>query len=281
MITDAEGIQFLQWCLPTLRLRWSGFRKVRRQVYKRLNRRLKELGLAGVEEYRSYLAAHPAEWSVLDTLCWISISRFYRDMGVFQYVEREVLSQLATMVVTSGEEEVRCWSAGCASGEEPYTLAILWRHRLAGQFPTLRLSIVATDIDTRAIQRAERGCYPASSVKELPEEWRVQAFVPSEEGFCIRQEYREMVTFLRQDIRETAPDGSFHLILCRNLVFTYFDDTLQRETLRRITERLVSGGALVVGKLEELSGENWGVAPWSKHTGIYRKLPTRTRNREC
>jgi hypothetical protein len=66
VITDAKGIQFLQWCLPTLRLRWSGFRKVRRQVYKRLNRHMKELGLAGVEEYRSYLAVHPAEWSGLE-----------------------------------------------------------------------------------------------------------------------------------------------------------------------------------------------------------------------
>ena len=79
MIADAEGVQFLQWCLPRLRLRWLGFRKVRRQVYKRILRRLKELGFSGVDEYRSYLEGHPAEWAVLEALCWISISRFYRD----------------------------------------------------------------------------------------------------------------------------------------------------------------------------------------------------------
>ncbi len=89
-ITDADGVQFLQWCLSRLRLRWPGFRKVRRQVYKRLHRRLQELGLSSVAEYRSYLEEHPTEWAALDALCWIPISRFYRDKGVFQYVERRL-----------------------------------------------------------------------------------------------------------------------------------------------------------------------------------------------
>ncbi|MBI3303981.1 MAG: chemotaxis protein CheR, partial [Deltaproteobacteria bacterium] len=117
-ITDADGVQFLQWCLPRLHLRWPGFRKVRRQVYKRLRRRLQDLGLSGVDEYRSYLEGHPAEWTALDASCWISISRFYRDKGVFQYVEREVLWQLAQRAVADGASEVCCWSAGCAAGEE-------------------------------------------------------------------------------------------------------------------------------------------------------------------
>jgi chemotaxis protein methyltransferase CheR len=273
IITDAEGIQFLQWCLPRLRLRWPGFRKVQRQVYKRLHRRLQELGLSGVAEYRAYLEDHPAEWAALDALCWISISRFYRDRGVFQYLEREVLGQLAQRAVTAGESEVRCWSAGCAAGEEPYTLAILWKHCFAAQFPTLGMQIVATDVDPQAIHRAELGCYPASSLKELPVEWRAQAFVLSDKGFCLKPEYQGMVTFFVQDVRETVPDGPFHLILCRNLVFTYFDDTLQRETLHTITERLVPGGTLVIGALEVLPEGVWGLEPWAKKLGVYRKSP--------
>ncbi len=82
-----------------------------------------------------------------------------------------------------------------------------------------------------------------------------------------------MVTFFVQDLRETAPDGPFHLILCRNIAFTYFDDALQKETLHTITERLVPGGALVIGALEALPGGVWGLEPWAKKLGVYRKSP--------
>jgi len=274
MIRDPDGVQFLQWCLPRLRLRWPGFRKVRRQVYKRLNRRLQDLQLSGLDEYRAYLEHHPTEWAILDTLCWISISRFYRDKGVFQYLVREVFPHLAQLVLANAETELRGWSAGCAAGEEPYTIALLWRHTLAAQFPTLGVRIVATDIDPHALRRAERGCYPAGSLKDLPKEWLAQAFVPTEEGLCLRPDYRERVTFVQQDIREAAPAGPFHLTLCRYLVFTYFDDALQREALQRMTERLVPGGALVIGALETLPEGVSGLESWSKRqAGVYRKVP--------
>jgi chemotaxis protein methyltransferase CheR len=274
VIRDPNGVQFLQWCLPRLHLRWPGFRKVRRQVYKRLNRRMQELQLSGLDEYRSYLENHPTEWALLDTLCWISISRFYRDKGVFQYLERDVFPHLAQSALSNAEKELRCWSAGCAAGEEPYTLTMLWRHTLAARFPTLGMRIVATDIDPHALRRAERGCYPSGSLKDLPQEWLARAFVPAGEEYCLRPDYRETVTFLQQDIRETAPAGPFHLILCRYLVFTYFDDALQQETLRRMTQRLVPGGALVIGVLETLPEGVSGLESWSKRqVGVYRKIP--------
>ena len=211
MIRNPDGVQFLQWCLPRLHLRWPGFRKVRRQVYKRLNRRMQDLQLSGLAAYRAYLENHPTEWAILDTLCWISISRFYRDKGVFQYLAREVFPQLAQVALSNAEKELRCWSAGCAAGEEPYTLVMLWRHTLAAQFPTLGVRVVATDIDPHALRRTERGCYPASSLKDLPKEWLAPAFVPTEEGLCLRPDYREAVTFLRR-IREVIEEPSRLLI---------------------------------------------------------------------
>lgn len=268
---DPEGVLLLQWALPKLRLRWPGFRKVRRQVYKRIDRRLKELGLAGVPEYRSYLESRPEEWSALDSLCWISISRFYRDTRVLQFLEETVLSQLAQRALAVGEKNLRCWSIGCAAGEEPYTLAVLWRLGLAPQFPTLSVWILATDADPQAVERAQKGCYPASSLKDLPEKWRSQAFVPSEGGFCVKAEYREPVSFLVQDIRRAAPDGLFHLILCRNVAFTYFDDELQRETLHKITERLAPGGALVIGSTEVPPQGAPGLEVWDQKLGVYRR----------
>jgi chemotaxis protein methyltransferase CheR len=79
------------------------------------------------------------------------------------------------------------------------------------------------------------------------------------------------VTFLVQDIRETAPERLFHLILCRNLAFTYFDATLQRETMQRISDRLASGGALITGNLESIPDGSWKVQPWLTRLGVYRK----------
>ena len=244
---------------------------MRRQVYKRINRRLQELGLLSVAAYRVYLEDHPGEWPALEGLCRIGISRFYRDRSVFQHLEHEILPQLAQLVIARREGEIRCWSAGCAGGEEPYTLAIIWRHRLAMQFPTLHLRIVATDIDSQAIRRAEHGCYRTSSIKDLPTEWRTQAFVTTADELCLKNEYRASVTFMVQDIREQGPEGLFHLILCRNLVFTYFDEALQRKTLQRLTDRLAPGGALVIGKIESLPDGFCGLQPWSTRLGVYRK----------
>jgi chemotaxis protein methyltransferase CheR len=271
MISDAQGVQFLQWSLPRLHLRWRGFRKVRRQVYKRISRRLEELALPGVEAYRMYLEDHPEEWPTIDALCRIGISRFYRDRSVFEHLEHEVLPELVQTLAARGEDEIRCWSAGCAGGEEPYTIAIIWRDCLAMRFPGLRLKVLATDSDPQAICRAERGCYRVSSVKDLPAERRAGAFVTIAGELCIKDAYRSDVTFSVQDIREQTPEGPFHLILCRNLVFTYFDEALQRKILQTLAEKLAPGGALVIGKLEWLPDGQWGIQPWPTRLGVYRK----------
>ncbi len=269
---DSEGVRFLQWCLPKLRLRWPGFRKVRRQVYKRIDRRMKQLGLPDVAHYRTYLDTYQEEWSILEKLCWISIARFFRDKQVFQYLEEEVLPDLAQQAGSVAHAELRCWSIGCASGEEPYTVAILWRLRLAAKFPTLGLRILATDVDPQALQRAETGCYQHSSLKDLPADWLRVAFGVSAEGFRVKPEYRESVTFRQQDIRNSVSEESFHLILCRNLVFTYFDEELQRTTLREITKRLLSGGALVIDNTESLPEQLEELQPWDQKMGVYRKV---------
>lgn len=278
MTTDSEKVEFLQWCLPKLHLRWPGFRKVRRQVCKRISGRLQELGLPTLEAYRAYLENHPDEWVVLDSLCWINISRFYRDRGVFDHLANEILPRLAERVVRDRQSEILCWSAGCAAGEEPYGLSIIGKNRLAMEFPHLRLRIVATDIDPAAIRRAERGCYRASSVKDLPAHWQAEAFVPIGDELCLKSEYRTSVTFVLQDIRERVPEGSFHLILCRNLVFTYFDEVLQKKTMQRLSGTLAPGGVLVIGSLESLPEGPWGIQPWPKRLGVYQKTPQTQRD---
>jgi chemotaxis protein methyltransferase CheR len=269
-MTDQECIQFLQWAMPRLGLRWPGFRKVRRQVHKRINRRLKELGLTRISDYRAYLETHPSESSVLDSFCRISISRFYRDRGVFDRLRDEVLPELAVMVRNQGKHHVRAWSAGCASGEEPYTLSILWNECVQPMFPGLQLHQVATDVDEQVLRRAREARYPASSLKDLPSGWRKTAFAPAGTEYVLRPDFRLHVEFQQQDLRNDAPTGSFHLVLCRNLVFTYFASELQRQVLQRILEHTIPGGFLVVGKQEVVPERAAGLLPHNATLGIYR-----------
>src|SRR5262249_55626720 len=144
---------------------------------KKLNERLRELGLPDIAAYRDRLEAHPQEWAVLDALCRITITRFHRDRGVFDHLRRVVLPGLAQRASKRAAEAVRCWSAGCASGEEPYTLRILWERGLPAEHARAQLWIVATDIDARLLERAREGRYPASSLKELPRELLETAIV--------------------------------------------------------------------------------------------------------
>lgn len=268
---DAACVDFLQGVLPTLRMRWPGFRKVRRQVCKRLGRRLPALGLADLDAYRIYLDAHPDEWDVLDAMCRITISRFYRDRGVFDRLRTTWLPALAQYAVERSETTLRCWSAGCASGEEVYTLKLLWLHDLQPRFPHLDLRLTATDAGATMLERARRGCYPKGSLKELPDAWIQAAFSHADDDYCIRPAFRDGIDWQEQDIRRTTPDGPFDLILCRYLVFTYFDDPLQRACLARLAECLAPHGLLVLGQHEALPEDAAGFTALDEHDRMYQK----------
>ena len=246
---DADCICFLQWALPRLGLRWAGFRRVRRQVCKRLSRRLVALGLEGVLDYRALLGTDPAEWGRFDGLCRVSVSRFFRDRWIWESLAGELLPRLTAQALARGGDRLRAWSAGCASGEEPYTLALLFA--LAQPPVRCGLEIVATDADPGLLGRARRACYARSSLRELPASWRA-AFAPSEDGLCLRAEYHSMVRFQEQDLRRDHPPGPFDLILCRNLAFTYFASSRQAEIARCLLGLLVPGGLLLLGSHESL-----------------------------
>jgi chemotaxis protein methyltransferase CheR len=256
-----------------LGLAWHGFRlrRIRRRVYGRIEERIRQLALPDIGAYRTYLEGDPGEWAVLDSLCWIPISRFYRDKAVFQFLERPVLHALASKAIERGETELRCWSAGCAAGEEPYTVAMIWQLRVAAGFPTLRLRVVATDIDPAMISRARAGCYPAYSVKDVPADIAARGFLTSPGGSCVRDEFRRDVELVEQDIRRVMPDGGFHLILCRNLVLTYFEETLQRDLVERVIERLLPSGVVIFGHTESIPAGVRGLEPWSVRLRIYRR----------
>lgn len=250
-VRDEECVPFLQWALPRLGLSWSGFRKVRRQVCRRISRRMDELGIADAVSYRSHLEEHSDEWAHLDRLCRITISRFWRDRAVFDALRDVVLPALGPTT--------RCWSAGCASGEEPYSLV------LAAAEAEVAVEVLATDVDPVLLERARRACYEGSSLRDLPADTRAAAF---EDG-CLRPEHREHVSFRLHDVRVGPPPGSFDLVLCRNLAFTYFAKSSQRSVSASLHASLRPGGALVVGSHE--APPAGAFEPWLPGLGVWRR----------
>ena len=304
--SERDCIALLQWALPHLNHRWEGYRRVRRQICRCIAARIQALGLPDVAAYRTRLEEDPAEWTALRFCLRVTVSRFFRDQGMFHALAQSILPALAEMAnkaprrkqrdincaftirwlsaslrpkgrgikpaeIKSGAETLRAWSAGCASGEEPYSLSLLWTFALQARWPGLRLSILATDIDEGMLRRAEMACYPASSLKEAPSNWLEPAFVRDNGRFCLHPELRVPVRFLRQDLCEELPDGSFHLILCRNLAFTYFAEPLQQEIARGLLERLIPGGCLILGAHERLPAGSGSIAAKGQTAGIYWK----------
>jgi chemotaxis protein methyltransferase CheR len=267
-VSDRECIELLQWALPKLELRWPGFRNVRGQVCKRIAARASELGLGSLPEYRRRLEVDAAEWRELDAACHVTISRFYRDHAIFDALRERILPDLAALANARGDRALRVWSAGCASGEEPYTIAIAWHLEIESRFSPMELDLVATDCDDAVLERAARGCYQSSSLREVPDALRV-AFEARDALYCVRPEMRRGVAFVRGDVRTNAPPGPFHLVLSRNVAFTYFDETSQRAFASLARERLVPGGVLVVGCHESLPTGAIGFTPDSRGRCAY------------
>jgi chemotaxis protein methyltransferase CheR len=271
-VRDADCTTFLQWALPKLELRWTGFRKVHGQVCKRLKRRMRDLGLDEFAAYRSRLDADPQEWRILDQCCRISISRFFRDRGVFDALRKRVLPEIASRAKRE-QRNARCWSAGCASGEEAYTLKILWDLEVAISCPGVALSIIATDLDETVLRRAREGCFKEGNLRELPKNLAADAFDREGDRFFVRPQFRKGVTFLRQDMRAEAPSGPFDLVLCRYVAFTYFAPALQQKLLTRLLQTLLPHGYLAIGTHERLpEGAAWTLAASADVPQIFQVL---------
>jgi RNA 3'-terminal phosphate cyclase (ATP) len=272
LIKDPELIGFLQWCLPKLQLRWSGFRKVRGTLRKRLTRRLQQHGLNSLTEYRQLLGSDPAEWATLDAACRIPISRFYRDRAVYELLASDILPDCATQAGNRSDDIINVLSAGCASGEEPYSVSLIWHTRVAQSFSGCKIQIVAVDVDESMLKRAHVACYSSTALRELPRDLVDHAFQLRRGVHCLKHRYGNSVQFKKCDLRQSVPAGPFDLILCRNTAFTYFDEASQICLASKLKRALRPGGYLVIGAHETIpdSDDNKFTQPWLGRP-IFRK----------
>jgi chemotaxis methyl-accepting protein methylase len=211
--------------------------------------RMRARGVNGYGEYARLLDRDAAEYEkLLDTLT-INVTKFYRNKETWDAISRKVLPDLWTR--TSGH--LRCWSAGCASGEEPYTLAILLAEyaRKHGNAPATRVD--ATDFDRRSLERATAGEYGIAAFDELPADLTRKYFTGTGTR-TVSPAIRAMVRFQRHDITlEPAPNPPYDLIMCRN-VLIYFDRDTQQRLVAGFVDALKMRGYLVLGRAETLFG---------------------------
>jgi chemotaxis protein methyltransferase CheR len=232
---------------------------------------MRDLSLVNYSAYRARLEDDPSEWRVLDECCHITISRFFRDIGIFEVVRRRLLPDIAARAKREGRD-AQVWSAGCASGEEAYTVKILWDFEVATAYPGIALSIVASDVDQTMLARAREGCFEPTSLQDLPPTLIEQGFDLLDSCYCIKPEHRKGIEFLDQDLRTETPAARlFDLILCRYVAFTYFAVPLQRKVLASMLKRLRPQGFLVIGTHEQLPGDVPGLAALDNAPKIFQK----------
>src|SRR6056297_365709 len=243
-MSDNDGVEFLQWALPKCGYKWSGFRKPRSQVLKRVRERMHQLEIrGGYKNYRQYLKDNPEEWKVFERFCYISISKFFRDRKLWDYIRDEILSEYLSRNKSGNPVEI--WSAGCCNGEEPYSVSIIAEQLIGKPAVRANLRILASDRVDELLTRSQIGRYPASALKELTDEELNTYFrkVDSDgsDEYKINQELANPVEFEKRDIREALPGREFDIVCCRNLMFTYFKKEEVKEFLNKLNPILKPG----------------------------------------
>jgi len=238
---------FLREVAPSFGLQWRPFK--RRGIERRVKNRIAQIGLSHFEEYLEKTKTDPEERNQLLKILKVTISRFFRDQEVFQAIGYSIIP---TLLKEKNKKDFKIWSIGCASGEEPYSLSILWKEKFEKIWPQIHLSILATDIDENLLERAKGGGYKKSSLKEASEDVLKNYFKVDKGLYILDQAVRKCIEFKRHDIIHEEPFSGMDMILCRNLAFTYFSKESQMDLLKKIAGSLREKGYLVIGKDEPL-----------------------------
>ena len=218
-------------------------------MLRRIERRMAVTHVDSMAAYAQYLEQHPEEVANLARAFLIKVTEFMRDPEAFVFLKEHILPARIAWA-RERDRVLRFWSAGCATGEEPYSLAMMIADLLGDELPSWSVKIFATDLDLSAIEFARRGAYPASFLKRLPPDYVTRYFDSTPYGMQIVKSVRSMLVFGQQDLGRGAPFPRIDLILCRNLLI-YFKPELQQTVLDRFSFSLHPGkGYLFLGKAE-------------------------------
>ena len=243
----------------------------------RISRRMAVLEIPSLTEYAKYLESNPDEYTALFNTILMNVSQFFRDPDAWDFVKVAILPKI---LESDGEEkEIRIWSAGCASGEEPYSLAITLAEMLKDDPSGRRIKIHATDIDESSLKIARNGTYALDQLAGLPEDMRKRYFVRRGNLYTISSDIRRSLTFSKHNLVSDPPFSRINLLLCRN-VLSYFNRALQLKIALNLQYALSDGGYLWLGRGETLSDDLRGIKPVDTKWRVFKKTQPSTVRRD-
>ncbi|CAN5901740.1 hypothetical protein BH23GEM7_BH23GEM7_25420 [soil metagenome] len=239
-------------------------------LMRRVRKRMAEVGVEEFDAYRDYLEVHPDELAELFNTILINVTDFFRDTEAWKRLAEEFIPRIVRG--KRAEEPIRVWSAGCSTGEEPYTLVILLAEALGWERFKEQVKIYATDVDDEALARARQGSYTAAELENVPEQLRNRYFETSGNRYAMRTELRRTVIFGRLDLARDAPISRLDMLVCRNTLM-YFTAEAQSRILARLHLALNDSGYLFLGRAEMLLTRSNLFVPADLKARIFTKVP--------
>jgi two-component system CheB/CheR fusion protein len=250
---------------------FTGYKRA--SLSRRVEKRIQDVGADGYLSYLDHLEVDPEEFTQLFNTILLNVTSFFRDPPAWEYLGAQVLPKLAAS--KADDEPVRIWSAGCASGEEAYTLAMVVAEALGPEAVRDRVKIYATDVDEEALAQARQARYTASQVDGVPPELLERYFERSGDGYVFSKELRRSVIFGRHDLIQDAPISRIDLLVCRNTLM-YLNSETQSRVLARFSFALREGGYLMLGKAEMLLAHSDLFTSEDLKRRVFQKVPGAT-----
>jgi chemotaxis protein methyltransferase CheR len=252
-------LNFEKWVLKEFGINLSAYKS--NQLHRRLLSLMSRLGVDTVEQFIELLKKDPVQRQKFLDFITINVTEFFRNPEFFDDLKVKMQSELL-----KDNRNLKIWSAACSIGAEPYSLAML----LDEISPMGKHKIVATDIDNTILERAKKGEYVASEIKNVKKEYLDKYFTKMDDKYVISSKLKSMITFKKHDLILEAYENDFDLIVCRNVVI-YFTQEIKNEIYKKFSASLKKGGLLFVGATESIYNyKDYGFEKAS--TFIYKKI---------
>lgn len=265
MTNDRDFRQLLITIESKLSIRCENYKEA--YLKRRIESRMRMSGVSGYNEYNSLIKRDNEELEKLRNALTINVTKFFRDPTVFEVIKREIAPD-----IIEKKKRIKIWCAGCATGEEPYTLAIILYEYLALK-TGVDVTILATDIDMEAIKKAKEGMYDKRNLENVSKMQLKKHFTEQENGkFAIKDHIKKMVKFSNHDLMSGSPAGRFmDIVSCRNVTI-YFTEKQKNTLSREFHEALSSDGYYIIGKTEYIGREVEHLfEPYNTNEKIFRK----------
>ena len=235
----------------------------------RLKERLRKTNLETPGLYLRRIRGNEGEMKLLLDSVTTNLTRFFRNTAHFQTLEFYVIPELVRHKQSRGDRVLRIWSAGCSTGEEPYSIAMVFRDLIPSN---LTVEVVASDLSLKSLMTAKEGCYPEARLNGVPEKYLKRFFEPVNDGYRVNDEIRSLVTFDYHNLKFDSGLRDLDIIFCRNVII-YFDEAAQEAVINKFWHSMNSHSYLFIGHSESLFGMKTGFeflkTDWAC---IYRKF---------